>query len=81
VDYSLFSSSGNLIESFTDEAQSREALQALVAAEPEAADDVALFIADDEGALSRDRSTRRPSPLTDRRRPPPVHSGLRAARP
>ena len=51
MDYSLFSSSGNLIDSFTDEAQAREALQALVAAEPEAADDVALFIADDEGRV------------------------------
>ena len=51
MDYSLFSSTGNLIDSFTDEAQAREALQAIVAAEPEAAEDVALFIADNEGRV------------------------------
>jgi hypothetical protein len=51
MDYSLFSSAGNLIDSFTDEAEARAALQAMVAAEPHAADDVALFIADDEGRV------------------------------
>ncbi len=51
MDYSLFSSAGNLTDSFTDEAEARAALQAMVAAEPDAADDVALFIADDEGRV------------------------------
>ena len=49
MDYSLFSKAGNLIDSFTDEAEARAALQRLVASEPEAADDVALFISDDDG--------------------------------
>jgi hypothetical protein len=51
MDYSLFSSTGNLIDSFIDEAEARAALQRLVATEPEAADDVALFISDDEGRV------------------------------
>ncbi len=51
MDYSLFSKAGNLIDSFTDEADARAALQRLVASEPEAADDVALFISDDEGRV------------------------------
>lgn len=49
MDYSLFSSTGNLIDSFDDEAEARAALQRIVAGEPEAAEDVALFISDDEG--------------------------------
>ena len=51
MDYSLFSSAGNLIDSFTDEAEARAALQRLVESEPEAADDIALFISDDEGTV------------------------------
>jgi len=51
MDYSLFSSSGNLIDSFNDEAEARAALQRIVEAEPKAADDVALFIADHEGTV------------------------------
>jgi len=51
MDYSLFSKAGNLIDSFTDEAEARAALQRLVASEPEAADDVALFISDDAGRV------------------------------
>lgn len=51
MDYSLFSSSGNLIDSFTDESEARAALQRIAAAEPDAADDVALFISDDNGSV------------------------------
>ncbi len=51
MDYSLFSSSGNLIDSFSDETQARAALQRIVEAEPDAAEDVALFIADGDGAV------------------------------
>jgi len=51
IQYSLFSSSGNLIDSFTDEASARAALQRLVESEPEAADDLALFVSDDHGAV------------------------------
>lgn len=51
MNYSLFSSTGNLIDWFDDEAEARAALQRIVAAEPAAADDVALFISDDEGRV------------------------------
>lgn len=51
MDYSLFGSTGNLVDSFTDEAEARAALQRIVAAESEAAENVALFISDDEGAV------------------------------
>lgn len=51
MDYSLFSGTGNLIDSFTDEAEARAALQRIVATEPEAAEDVALFISDDDGSV------------------------------
>jgi hypothetical protein len=51
MDYSLFSSSGNLIDSFSDETEARAALQRIVEAEPDAADDVALFIADEGGTI------------------------------
>ena len=51
MDYSLFSSTGNLIDSFTDETEARAALQRIVESEPEAAEDVALFIADDAGTI------------------------------
>jgi hypothetical protein len=47
IEYSLFSSTGNLIDSFSDKTALRDALQRLVAAEPKAADDVALFISDE----------------------------------
>jgi hypothetical protein len=51
MDYSLFSKAGGLIDSFTDETEARAALRRLVASEPEAADEVALFISDDEGRV------------------------------
>lgn len=51
MNYSLFSSTGNLIDSFTDEAEALAALQRIVEAEPDAAEDVALFVADDAGAI------------------------------
>ena len=51
MDYSLFSSSGNLIDSFSDETEARAALQRIVEAEPDAAEDVALFIADGDGTI------------------------------
>lgn len=51
MDYSLFSSTGNLIDSFDNEDEARAALQQIVESEPEAADDVALFVSDDEGQI------------------------------
>jgi hypothetical protein len=49
MDYSLFSSTGNLIDSFANETEARAALQRIVEAEPAAAEDVTLFVSDDEG--------------------------------
>lgn len=49
--YSLFASTGNLIDSFDDEDEARAALQRIVALEPEAADQIAMFISDDEGTV------------------------------
>lgn len=51
MDYSLFGSTGNLIDSFSDKAEARAALQRIVEAEPEATEDVALFVADDAGSI------------------------------
>ena len=49
MDYVLLSSTGNLIDSFKDEAAARAALQQIVATEPEAAEDVALLTYDEGG--------------------------------
>lgn len=51
MDYSLFSSTGNLIDSFDNEAAAQAALERLVATDPEAANDVALFVSNDEGQI------------------------------
>jgi hypothetical protein len=51
MDYSLFSSTGNLIDSFANEADARAALQRIVEAEPTAAEAVALFVSDDDGNI------------------------------
>jgi hypothetical protein len=47
--YVLLSSTANLINSYDDESEARSALQRIVAAEPEAAEDVALFTYGDNG--------------------------------
>jgi hypothetical protein len=49
MNYSLFASTGNMIDSFDDEAEARAALQRIVELEPEYAEDVALFISDADG--------------------------------
>jgi hypothetical protein len=51
MNYSLFASTGNMIDSFDDEAEARAALQRIVELEPESADEIALFISDDAGAV------------------------------
>jgi hypothetical protein len=51
MNYSLFASTGNMIDSFVDEAEARAALQRIVELEPESADEIALFISDDAGAV------------------------------
>jgi hypothetical protein len=63
MDYSLFSSTGNLIDSFSDESEARAALQRLVEAEPDAADDIALFVSDDEGHVLEGPIHAVPSPV------------------
>ncbi len=51
MDYSLFSASGNLINSYTDETEARAALQRIVDNEPGIIDEVALFVSDEDGKL------------------------------
>lgn len=51
MNYSLFGSTGNLIDWFEDESEARSALQMIVDREPESADDVALFVCDDVGEI------------------------------
>ena len=51
MNYSLFASTGNLIDLFEDESEARSALQMIVDREPESADDVALFVCDDDGEI------------------------------
>jgi hypothetical protein len=47
--YEIFDSTGNLVESFPDEESARETLDRIVDAEPEAAEDIALFVCGDDG--------------------------------
>ncbi len=47
--YVLLSSTGNLIDSYEDESQALMALQRIVDAEPDAAEDVALMTYGDDG--------------------------------
>ena len=47
--YTIFDSTGNLIDSFEDEQSARAAMDQIVNAEPEAAEHLALFICDDNG--------------------------------
>ncbi|MBV9367576.1 MAG: hypothetical protein JOY89_25330 [Solirubrobacterales bacterium] len=49
--YTLMASTGNMIDWFDNEPEARAALQRIVESDPAAADDVALFIADDEGNI------------------------------
>ncbi len=52
--YVLLSSTGNLIDSYEDEAEARAALQRIIDAEPDAAEDVALMIYGDDGMPADD---------------------------
>jgi hypothetical protein len=47
--YSIFTSTGNLVDAFDDRAAAVAALAAIVKAEPDAADDVFLVAQDDDG--------------------------------
>ena len=52
--YSIFSSTGNLIDAFDNRDAAVAALSAIVRADPEAADDVFLIAQDDQGELVGD---------------------------
>jgi hypothetical protein len=47
--YSIFDSTGNLIDAFTDRAAALDCLAGIAQAEPESAADVFLIAQDDEG--------------------------------
>lgn len=49
--YSIFDSSGNLVDAFDDRDAAVAALTDIVRAEPESADDVFLVAQDDEGHM------------------------------
>lgn len=52
--YVLLSSTGNMIDSYNEERIARAALQRIVDAEPEAAEDVALMTYGDDGRPTGD---------------------------
>lgn len=47
--YVILDSTANLVDSFDDEGEARDALEAIVRQDPDAADEYALFTHDDEG--------------------------------
>jgi hypothetical protein len=49
MNYVLLSSTGNLISSYEEESEARDALQRIVDTEPSAAEDVALMTYGDDG--------------------------------
>lgn len=49
--YTLMASTGNMIDWFDNESEARAALQRIVESDPEYANDVALFITDNDGAV------------------------------
>lgn len=49
--YTLMSSTGNMIDWFENESEARAALQRIVELEPDQADEVALFVCADDGAV------------------------------
>ncbi len=52
--YSIFDSTGNLVDAFDDHDAAVAALTTLVTAEPDAADDVFLVAQDDQGHMAGD---------------------------
>lgn len=52
--YVLLSSTGNMIDSYEEEAVARAALQRIVDVEPDAAEDIALVTYDENGLPSGD---------------------------
>jgi len=54
VTYSIYDSTGNLVDAFDDHDVAVAALTAIVTAEPDAADDVFLVAQDDQGHMVGD---------------------------
>jgi uncharacterized protein YbaA (DUF1428 family) len=54
MQWALFDITGNLIESFEDEKAARDALGAIVSADPEVAGDIALLRFDERGMARGD---------------------------
>jgi hypothetical protein len=50
MNYAIFSSDGNLLESFDERGAARAALQHMVTSEPEAMDEIAIVVLGDDGA-------------------------------
>jgi len=51
VTYSIFDSTGNLVDAFTDRAVALDCLAGIAQAEPEAADEVYLVVQDEAGNI------------------------------
>ena len=52
--YGIFDSTGNLVESFGDEAAAREALERFAREDPTAVENLALLMFDDDGLAVRE---------------------------
>ncbi|MGH2891110.1 MAG: hypothetical protein ACRDNJ_15940 [Solirubrobacteraceae bacterium] len=63
--YTLMASTGNMIDWFDNEPEARAALQRIVESEPDAAQDIALFIADDDGTIVEGPIHAVPAPLAE----------------
>jgi hypothetical protein len=50
--YSIFDSTGNLIDAFDDRAAAVAAMSAIVSDEPDAADDLFLIVQDEDGEIA-----------------------------
>jgi hypothetical protein len=47
--YAIFDSTANLVDSFDEEAEARQAFEEIVRADPESSDDYAMLTYDDDG--------------------------------
>jgi hypothetical protein len=52
MNYSIFDNSGNLMGSYSDEETAQAALREMADADPNAANEIALFAFDEEGAIT-----------------------------
>jgi hypothetical protein len=63
--YTLMASTGNMIDWFDNEPEARAALQRIVESEPDAAQHIALFVADDDGTIVEGPIHAVPAPLAE----------------